>query len=400
MRRRRAASDLRAQHFPRTPTTGASYLDCHGSRPAVHYLRTCRRDTLGGVGATRQEGTTSRRLHGGKAFAMLTWLEVFCRRTAETVDEKWHGGDPRKALAYHIGQEILAFRNGIPPENILSEVFTALLVPFIAEFMPSGASLTLQGKKPARPLGLLLTRPTANLLSGANPISMSDDLWREKLGLDRAVYVDIPHGAILMDAGGDTNDIIQLRAILAAPYLPPDNSGQTLFVAQMTDRGSERGRGRLGGVLLPDGLISRFGSPTMASAVDWTMKPPFAHSMLERAVLGRAGTFLRLALAYHFFGPEEAREAIAATPPARLRAGKPRKDDSLFALTRLRACDEVGRPKNTIPSSWSLTSRQEVMGHFKLQAYGPQQSLRRMIWVDPYQRGPDDAPIRPQGHRI
>ena len=91
---------------------------------------------------------------------------------------------------------------------------------------------------------------------------------------------------------------------------------------------------------------------------------------------------------------------LVATPPARLWAGKPRKDESLFALTRLRACDEVGRPKNTIPSSWSLTSWQEVMGHFKLQAYGPQQSLRRMIWVDPYQRGPDDAPIRPQGHRI
>jgi hypothetical protein len=30
----------------------------------------------------------------------------------------------------------------------------------------------------------------------------------------------------------------------------------------------------------------------MASATDWTMKPPFAQSMLERAVLGRAKPFL------------------------------------------------------------------------------------------------------------
>jgi hypothetical protein len=275
-----------------------------------------------------------------------------------------------------------------------------MLVPFVAEFVPPGASLPLEGNKPARPLGLLLTRSTANLLSAANPISISDDLWRNKLGPDRAVYVDIPHGAILMDAGGDTGDIVQLRAILAAPYPSRDNPGRTLFIAQMTDRGSERGRGRIGGVLMPDGSISRFGSPTMASAADWTMKPPFAHSMLERAVLGHAGTFLRLVLAYHFFGPEEAREAVAATPPERLRTGKPRKDESLFALTRLRASDDVGRPTSTISSSWSLTTRQEVMGRFKLQAYGPQRSLRRMIWVDPYQRGPEDAPIRPEGLRV
>jgi hypothetical protein len=122
--------------------------------------------------------------------------------------------------------------------------------------------------------------------------------------------------------------------------------------------------------------------------------------MLELAVLGRAGNFLRLVLAYYFFGPAEARGTVAATPAARLLKGKPRKDESLFTLTRLRASAEVGRPKNTVPISWSLTGRQEVTGHFKLQAYGPQLSLRRMIWVDFYQRGPEDAPLRPQGRRV
>jgi hypothetical protein len=168
----------------------------------------------------------------------------------------------------------------------------------------------------------------------------------------------------------------------------------------MTKRASEQGRGRIGGVLLPDGKISRFGSTTMASAADWTMKPPFAHSLLEKAVLGRAGTFLRLVLAYYFFGPKEAREPVAATPTERLRAGKPRNDQSLFALTRLHASTVVQRPKSTIQSSWSLSSRQEVTGHFKLQPYGAQHSLRRLIWVEAYQRGPADAPLRPQGYRI
>jgi hypothetical protein len=173
-----------------------------------------------------------------------------------------------------------------------------------------------------------------------------------------------------------------------------------MFVAQMTDRASERGRGRLAGLLLPDGSVSRTGSPTMTSAVDWTMKPPFAHSELERAVLCRAGTFLRLVMTYHFFGPPTARQEVAATPPERLRAGKPRRDESLFALTRLQASDTIGRPANTIPSSWSLTNRQEVTGHFKLQVYGPQRSLRRMIWVDAYQRGPEGTPLRAQGLQL
>ena len=127
-----------------------------------------------------------------------------------------------------------------------------MLAPFIAEFIPAGGSLTLQGRKPVRPLGLLLTRRTANLLSAARPIDIPDELWRAQLGPDRTVYVDIPHGSILMDAAGDTSDIIQLRAILAAPYLPLNGHGQTLFLAVMTDRGSERGRGRLSGV--PQGI--------------------------------------------------------------------------------------------------------------------------------------------------
>ena len=203
-----------------------------------------------------------------------------------------------------------------------------------------------------------------------------------------------------MEGGGSANDVIELRAILAAPFLPPNSPGQTLFVAQMTKRASEEGRGRIGGVLLADGGISRLGSHTMASAADWTMKPPFAHSLLEKAVVGRAGTFLRLVLAYYFFGPKEVREPVAVTPAERLRAGKPRNDQSLFALIRLRASTAVQRPNSTIQRSWSLSSRQEVTGHFKLQAYGAQHSLRRLIWVEAYQRGPEDAPVRPQGYRM
>jgi hypothetical protein len=86
---------------------------------------------------------------------MITWLDYLCTQITKFIDEKWHSGDSRKALAYHIGQEILAFQNGIPPENILDETFRAMLAPFIAEYIPAGGSLTVQERKPARPLGIL-----------------------------------------------------------------------------------------------------------------------------------------------------------------------------------------------------------------------------------------------------
>jgi hypothetical protein len=158
---------------------------------------------------------------------------------------------------------------------------------------------------------------------------------------------------------------------------------------------------KVAGVLCPDGNISLFGSETTGStAVDRTLRSPFVHPLTEKAVVARAGTFLRLVLAYHFFGPPKTREPIAATPAARLRNGKPRKDESLFALTRLLDSPEVGRSNNTMQSSWSLMSRQAVTGHFKLQAYGPERSLRRLIWVDEYERGPNDAPMKPRAFVI
>ena len=334
---------------------------------------------------------------------MLTWLDFLCRQMLPAVDTKWHGGDPRKAFGYYLCQRVNdAQRQVAPFEDILDESFHVMLMPFIRDFFPAGVTWTpTKAPEVTRPLGLLLTRSTANLLSNASVSNIPDETWRSALGLGRAVYVDVPHGAILLDVGVGHSDKLQLRGIFAAPFLPLDMPEHTLFIAQMTDRGSERGRGRVGGLLCPGGQILRFGSArTGQTATDWTLRPPFVHSETEKAMLGRAGTFLRLVLAYHFFGPSEARESVAATPTERLKSGKPRKDESLFAFTRLHHSDAVGRSRETIQSSWSLTSRQEVAGHFKLQPHGPQHSLRRLIWVDGYERGPDDAPVKPRAYVV
>lgn len=276
-----------------------------------------------------------------------------------------------------------------------------MLTPFFRDFFPVGMTSTLpDGSEPSRPLGLVLTRGTARLLSAADCSNISDEAWGAVLDHPgQVVYIDVPHGAILLDVGAEARDVLQLRALFAAPFLPPDTPGQTLFIGQLTEQGSGRGRGMIGGVLHADGTISRFGG-ALPGRTDWALRPPFVHPLTEKAVLDRTGTFLRIVLAYYLFGPRSAQEPIAATPSEKLRSGKPRKEESLFALTRLHASSEVGRPRSTIRDSWSLTSRHEVAGHFKLQPYGPRQSQRRLIWVEGYERGPADAPVKPRAYVV
>ena len=42
---------------------------------------------------------------------------------------------------------------------------------------------------------------------------------------------------------------------------------------------------------------------------------------------------------------------------------------------------------------WKLALRYVVRGHQKLQPYGPNHSMRRIIWIKPYWRGPEAAPV-------
>jgi hypothetical protein len=39
-----------------------------------------------------------------------------------------------------------------------------------------------------------------------------------------------------------------------------------------------------------------------------------------------------------------------------------------------------------------------VSGHYKMQPYGPKSSLRKLIWREPFWRGPEDSPIPIRSH--
>jgi hypothetical protein len=74
------------------------------------------------------------------------------------------------------------------------------------------------------------------------------------------------------------------------------------------------------------------------------------------------------------------------------QVGKPLKLDCRKALTDY---IEGKSRKGTAPSVQTL-----VVGHWKMQAYGPKNSLRKHIHIEPYWRGPDDAPILVRPHEL
>ncbi len=124
--------------------------------------------------------------------------------------------------------------------------------------------------------------------------------WQGTLSENQVVYIDVPHGAVLPEI--KPGDVVELRVILAANYRPSPEGmqGQTLtFVALLTSRGSERGRGRLVGVLMPDGWTFAIAStrlPTRTQA-DLTLKAPFVDPEAEARARSKAEDFLRLVLA-------------------------------------------------------------------------------------------------------
>lgn len=331
---------------------------------------------------------------------MLTWLDFVAHQALGSLTSRDQTSDPRTALALVVGRLFKGAQDGHWrfPSGILDEVFYTLLVPFVAPYAPAGAEMTFSdGTAFERPLGLILSRQTAGILAAAKPLDISDELWRKPLGARRHVYVDVPPGAMTLQLDPASSDVLHVRAILAAPYLPFSMPGHTQLLIQVTAPGSERGLGRIAAVLTPEGKISLHGDENGRLACDEGLLPPNAHPEVHRAVAGYAGSFFRLVMAYYFFGPQESRESVIVTSTERLNKGKPRNGQSLFAVTRLQPSPKLGRPASSITASWSLTERQQVEGHFKLQAYGPNHSQRRMIWIEKYERGPGDAKPRPKG---
>jgi hypothetical protein len=288
----------------------------------------------------------------------------------------------------------------------------ACMSPFLRGFATPKTRKELV--RPGRPLGIVLTRETASMLSDADP--PRDDWCHHAFGSGvgqdslSGVYVDVPHGRLLVGEG------LQIRAIFAIPGMTENESGElhwggsVLVHALVAVAGSEHESGSVYAKVSsddarPSALASDPQTPLGGITIDGLAPAGGEDTALAiyLRVMEHSVRFLRMTLAYRRYGPAGSQQAIGQTPAERVAMNrfKPKKGESLFAMTRLLpAADNLGRPDKIMNVGWSLTARQEVSGHFRLQPYGPGASLRRLSWVAAYERGPADGPSKPPAVRM
>ena len=325
------------------------------------------------------------------------WLEWFCRRAIETLDPSKSASldgrpvDPRRLFNVYIEEGLQVLGRGKIIGPALEALWYRSLRPFTVPYRyPSTFPWTAAGNT-RPPLGLLLTRDTVNDLGGANAPTGSIEALGAAYPQDQGLYIDVPSGALLL------NDVqipgLQLRAF----FLPPmkaESFGKRCFIGLVTMAGSEQPYGRYCDVLSPLPVTSLRGSAAPVSDVTLVS---LLDSGSEITELSR--NFILLVLLYNLYGPKSSKQSIPAAPVGSLKKPIARQNESLFAITKLQApLERFGRPiKRGNASSWSLTSRQDVAGYFKLQPHGPGGVLRKLIWVEPYIRGPDKTLARPHG---
>lgn len=369
----------------------------------------------------------------------MTWLDWYVRDRADSVRavfrEKGWGmtrtsdGAPNiiaafgtamtmNILEYSADPEAHAMREGGTKRAYEGVLLSGCVLPFLNGFIPADRRHEKLVSGPG--LGLLLSRETADMLANAAPPAA--DPWRQRVfgakpegaGLG-GVYVDVPHGALRIGKN------LQVRALFATPWrgsmdeTDPDSevvqTGTVLLTTVITAQGSERPEGliflavdeedRVRAVAMPDASLTGF-----INADDGQFGKTASTDPMElfNLVYERTAGFFRLVLAYHRYGPVETRSEVRVTSAARFVRNQnvPRKGESIFAMVRLAApSDRLGRaPPKESSAGWVLTTRQDVAGHFKLQAHGPGLNLRKLIWIESYPRGPLDAPLRPRAVRV
>lgn len=63
-----------------------------------------------------------------------------------------------------------------------------------------------------------------------------------------------------------------------------------------------------------------------------------------------------------------------------------------IASELIASAKDLGQAANGTPrANWTVRFRHIVRGHMRLQACGPQHSMRKTIWIEPFWRGPEDA---------
>ncbi|MFG3602427.1 hypothetical protein [Micromonospora chersina] len=129
--------------------------------------------------------------------------------------------------------------------------------------------------------------------------------------------------------------------------------------------------------------------------VGW-LTPMYATRLGEREPIGKNHPAAGL-LATWLLINQKAAEVATARPDKGLaksyaRTNRPTPEVRVVRI-RGRHLPSAARPSTPNGAQRSQSSRFWVSGHWRNQAHGPRRSLRRPVYIHPFLKGPDDAPI-------
>gem|GEM_PF-5381269 len=325
----------------------------------------------------------------------MTWLERLCLGKAVRGDRK----DPRSGFALaslRSWMDIVTGKN--TAATVLDEIQASLILPFVAPYLPPKAALTQKVQSPQPDaLGIILTRETAAVFGKTSLSPKSWPALHARIAGRRAFYIDVPAGCVPVRSEQD--DLrFDIRAIMCGTYLLPEHPDAFLFLARLVHSGSEKDAGAIAAIIHPDGSTSHIGE---ASKPDPSQDISFSEASLSPTslddIVDQIAELIKLSIAFYYHGPKGSQQHLPAAESRAFSGRKTHRRDRLFAVTALHPSRTSNASSSSqFPQRLVLAEHQTVTGHFKLQAFGPGNANRKMIWVDAYERGSDNGVARPR----
>lgn len=313
---------------------------------------------------------------------MQTWLDFYTDGAKETFSNASRlfetGAAPAPATDYD-AMRLMINHNmailGICTPILLSDRHqdAAVFSHFIAPYFRRAGDGWQSGS------ALQLSEGLVGDLSGARV--PESDCWLEQLR-GSAWYIDLPHNSLLI------GENLQARAIFSLP-------------------------GKAGSAVVMNTILTRPGSNQMVARLTWIWGEKPVGGFISTDVLTdvdvdavRDGieNLTALALLYKAIAgaeqgadvPHKCASDMAKNPR---REARVRKKFSLFRVRRLSSPpDGFGGHHTHRQGGWQIAVRHKVSWHFKLQPHGPQRSLRKLVRIDGYERGPVDGIVKPDLH--
>lgn len=213
--------------------------------------------------------------------------------------------------------------------------------------------------------------------------------------------IEVPPGILVSSDGAEYRHMVLAQfdglhlTTAAGPARVPVTAWVTLHTAESGDYSpvlNSLHHGTLADLLFGEQVMSGGGVGTDGQV--WCDLADGDEALLSLAKRAAAGLLFTMQHTNHFRQSGSGLGGIAkreAPPPHRVVIiGRPLGIDCREAV-RSAAC---GR-RSSLPSVQTL-----VRGHIKRQVVGPGRTGRKVIWVEPYWRGPEEAPILARPYRI